>query len=281
MGLYDREYYREEDNTRLFGENRPLVFTLIIINFIVFAIDYFSKGQLTDWCALRADLFTHPWFAYQLVTAGFLHSTSNIWHILINMYSLWLFGREVETTYGRNEFLRLYLGLIILSSLVWVVGENLRDGLNSAAFLVGASGGVTGIMVIFACHFPQRTLLLWGLLPLKVWVLVVGFIVLDIVGASQRGTQTAFTAHLGGAFFGFLYYRAHINLGKLTANETFSGWFKKRPKLKLRRPEEDDDLNTRVDKILEKISREGEASLSRAERRLLESASRRYQQRRR
>lgn len=282
MGVYDREYYREEEDSRFMGRTgeRPIVTSLILINVAVFAIDYFSQGQLTQWFALRANLFTHPWNAYQLLTAGFLHSNANIWHILINMYSLWLFGREVETIYGRGEFLRLYLGLIVLSSLIWVIGENLASGLASPAWMVGASGGVTGIIVIFACLFPRRTLLIWGVLPMPAWVLAALFILLDLVGATQRDTGTAYMAHLGGAACGFLYYRMRVNLGALTQRSKLGQWFTRRPKLKLRRPDVDDDLNIPVDKVLEKISREGLESLTRQERKILESASRRYQQRR-
>lgn len=282
MGLYDRDYYQEERESRFVGGDRPVVTTLILINIGVFVIDYFSQGQLTNWLALRSDLLTHPWYAYQLVTAGFLHSTDNIWHIIFNMYSLWLFGREVETLYGRAEFLRVYLVLLVLSSLTWVVCENLINGFaEPPRFMLGASGAVTGIIILFACNFPRRVLLIWGVLPVQAWVLALIFVALDLIGTRQAGTNTAYTAHLGGAAFGFLYFRTRSRFGEIGSAIDFSQWFKRRPKLKLRRAEDDDDLNTRVDKVLEKISREGEESLTRAERKLLENASRRYQQRRR
>jgi membrane associated rhomboid family serine protease len=285
MGLYDREYYRDEEPTRFLGGDRPVVITLILINVAVFVVDYFSQGRLTRLLAVRSDLFTHPWNAWQLLTAGFLHSTESVWHILINMYSLWLFGRDVEELYGRREFLRLYLALVVLSSLSWVLYENAMTGFSppDAQYMIGASGAVTGIMVVFACHFPRRVFLFWGLLPLPAWLLIGFLVLLDVFGAmrGEHGSNTAYAAHLGGAAFGYLYYRGGYNLGQVSAGRSVVDWFKRRPKLRLRRAEDDDDLNVRVDRVLEKISREGEASLTRSERRLLESASRRYQQRRR
>lgn len=289
MGLYDREYYHQENEDSRFSiaaGQRPIVTTLILINAAVFVIDYFSQGQLTAWFKLRADLFTHPWNAYQLLTAGFLHSTTNIWHILINMYSLWLFGRDVESFYGRREFLRLYLGLLLFSSLVWVLSEDVAArSFNSPASMLGASGAVMGVIVLFACLFPKRTLLIWGVLPTPAWVLAALFVLFNLVGAAGEPTNgdvgVAYMAHLGGAAGGYLYYRLRLNLSSVGGGARLSQWFQRRPKLKLRRPDEDDTLNAPVDKILEKISREGMDSLSRQERKLLENASRRYQQRRR
>jgi hypothetical protein len=202
------------------------------------------------------------------------------------MYSLWLFGRDVESFYGRREFLRLYLGLLLFSSLVWVLSEDVAArSFNSPASMLGASGAVMGVIVLFACLFPKRTLLIWGVLPTPAWVLAALFVLFNLVGAAGEPTNgdvgVAYMAHLGGAAGGYLYYRLRLNLSSVGGGARLSQWFQRRPKLKLRRPDEDDTLNAPVDKILEKISREGMDSLSRQERKLLENASRRYQQRRR
>ncbi len=97
-----------------------------------------------------------------------------------------------------------------------------------------------------------------------------------------RGDYVAHAAHLGGALFGFIYYKTGWTLFSLfPGNVLKRGLGQRRPKLKLHSPEQDDEsLSRRVDEILEKISREGEASLSKDERRVLEDASRRYQKRR-
>jgi membrane associated rhomboid family serine protease len=290
MGLYNREYYRDEEQLRFPGGDRPVVITLILINVGIFIVDYFSRdrlgnSQLASYFAVHSDVLTHPWNAWQLLTGGFLHSVRSIWHILFNMYFLWLFGRDVEEWYGRREFLRLYLVLITLSSLIWVLYENALTGFSGQPpqTMIGASGAVTGIMVVFACRDPRRVFLLFGVVPVQAWLLVGFSILVDLMGAvgAEGNSNTAYAAHLGGAAFGYLYVRQGMDLGKIFRAGAWANWFKRRPKLTVRKAEDDDALNSRVDRILEKISRQGEASLTRSERRLLESASRRYQQRRR
>jgi hypothetical protein len=101
---------------------------------------------------------------------------------------------------------------------------------------------------------------------------------------SPSANGVANVAHLGGAAFGFVYFRSHINLGRLMPrklSDISGSLFRLRPKLRIHDPaDEVVDLNRQVDEILEKISREGEASLTKKERRTLEDASRRYQRRR-
>lgn len=285
MGLYDREYYRDDDAPGVFGGQRPLVTTLIIINVAIFVLDYFSQGRLGDVLALPNNVFTHPWNAWKLLTAGFAHDTHNIAHIFFNMFGLYAFGRPMEEYLGRREFLRLYLLLIVVASLVWAFAASLAIGFNpeQPAKMIGASGAVVGIAVVFACNFPRQVVLLFGVFPLQAWVLVAIWVSLDVFSALQggaAGTEVAYMAHLGGAGTAYLYYRSRRRISDLIDFESFKRLLSRRPKLKLHR-EDEQDLNARVDAVLEKISREGEASLTRRERQLLESASRRYQQRRR
>ena len=113
MSLYDRGYY--QDSYSAGGRSGPqsIITTLILINVAVFVLDAFSPGGrwLSDHLALNADLlFSKPWYAWQLVTAGFAHSPLSegfIWHILGNMFGLYVFGRALESVLGRAEFLRL------------------------------------------------------------------------------------------------------------------------------------------------------------------------------
>ena len=149
------------------GGDMSVTTTLILINAAVFVADMFSDGRLTDYLALRWDLFTHPQYFWQLLTYGFAHDPSSVRHVLFNMFFLWLFGREVETVYGKRVYVELYLSLVVLSGLVWL-GLNVLSG--SSAMLIGASGAVTGIMVLFVLHYPTRTILFWGVFPIPVWV---------------------------------------------------------------------------------------------------------------
>lgn len=291
MGLYDREYVREDDSRGLrLGGPRTMVATLILITAGLWLIDLLVGGDLGGKLSLRADLLTHPWNFYQLLTAGFVHDNSTIMHVLFNMFGLWLFGRDLEMLYGRKEFLRLYLTLIVLSSLVWVGVQALVHP-GSRAVMLGASGAVVGVMMIYVLHYPKRTFLVNFFIPMPAWLMLVLFLAADLYGFgnSVRGgaASTAFETHLAGAFFGLLYWQLHrsagFTLGRLLPQRLSLKSLKRRPKLRVHDagPEDDaQELGDQVDRILEKISRQGEASLTAAERKTLEAASRRYQQRR-
>ena len=196
------------------------------------------------------------------------------------MFGLWFFGREVETIYGSKEFLRIYLTIIVMSSLAWLLSS--YTGLPGGSGLEGASGGVMGVAMIYTLHFPMRLIYIWGVVPIPVWAMMTLYVIGDLTDAANRQPDdyVAHVAHLAGALFGFIYYRSGWNLGRLLPDR----WFRLRPALKLHDPEpppEPRDLTREVDDILAKIHREGESSLTRSERRVLEEASRRYQRRRR
>ena len=205
------------------------------------------------------------------------------------MLALFVFGMDVENVYGKREFYKLYLSLIVLSGLFNVA---LQAAMHQGGNVMGASGAIMGVAVIFACHFPRRVLYIWGVLPVPAFVLVIGFVVLDLLGTQSHESDVAHWAHLGSAAFGFLYFKTGFSLFSLWPR-ALSG---KRlripgtgPRLKVHREAEeaeepaDDYLTTgriqqRVDQLLEKISRSGEASLTAEERQFLAEASRRYQQ---
>ena len=139
-------------------------------------------------------------------------------------------------------------------------------------------------MVLYALNFPKRILLFMFVLPVPAWLLGALVIAIDIWGAIHRGDNVAYTAHLGGAAFALAYFNLRWNFGRLS--ESAAAWLKgrSRPSLKVFKPEDEPNPHVAdedVDRILEKIHREGENSLTRKERRILENASREYQRRRR
>lgn len=278
MGLYDRDYFRDEDQPGYFlGGQRSMVTTLILVNVGVFLLDMFMEGRLSDFLGLRSDLFQKPWNAWQLLTAGFAHDPSNLMHVGFNMFWLWLFGRDVEAIYGRKEFLRLYLSLIVLSSFVWLISA---IAAHRPGPLIGASGAVVGVMILYVLHYPRRIFNIWGILPVPAWLLGTLCIFQNISGALEQKGHIAYVAHLAGAAFAYVYYSTGWNLGRLWPRRFSLSSLKPRPKLRVHEPEREESLSDQVDRILEKISRHGEASLTAQERSILEDASRRYQKRR-
>lgn len=311
MGLYDRDYYREERPAFSITAPRSAVAILIILNVLVWIADSFTPGQyadknarvllgrwLSDHLAIGGDTLTRPWLWWQFLAYGFAHSPVNFWHILGNMLGLFFFGRDIEWHYGRSEFVRLYLAMLAAGGLVWAVA-NAAMGLANPPLLYGASGAVTGVIILFALNYPHRTVLLFFFLPAPAWVLGVFLIVHNVLGTfNQTGSNVAFSVHLVGAAFAYLYFRLGWNLGRLTP----AGFrlrlprAARRPRLRVHDPDADadfdpdadadsapspdDELTEEVDRILAKIHRQGEASLTRKERRTLETASREYQRRR-
>lgn len=284
MGIYDRDYARPDPPGFSLGGNRMMVTNLILINVIFYLVDVllFDARMTTRWLALESDLFQQPWKIYQLLTYGFAHDPKNLLHVGFNMFCLWFFGRDVEGVYGRKQFLWIYLTTIIFAGLLWLVstmGADVRQ-----ASLIGASGGTTGIMVLYVFHFPKRTILIWGVFPVPAWVLGGLYIFSDISGAVGRspGSNVAYVAHLAGAAYGFFYFRTRLSLGNLFSGRFSLGRLKPRPRIRIHDPEERDEaMNEEVDKILRKIKEGGKDSLTAKERRILEKASRRYQQKHR
>jgi membrane associated rhomboid family serine protease len=282
MGIYDRAYLQEDEHGASWTPGRSMVTNLIIVNVAIWLGQLVFGRELIDALSLKSDLLSHPWQAWQLVTYGFAHFDAG--HILFNMLGLFFFGRELEGIYGQFEFLRIYLVAIVLAGLVWAA---LAIADQQSAELVGASGGVMAVVMLWVLHFPQRLVYIWGVLPVKAWLLGTIFIASDLFGlVSQRGAgngpQVANIAHLAGVAFAFLYFRSKMNLGRLIPRRMSDLKPKLfQPKLRIHdHDKEASDLNQQVDAILEKISREGEASLTKKERKTLEEASRRYQRRR-
>lgn len=295
MGIYDREYLREEPAGMTLRAPRTAVAWLLVVNLALFAADLlFSPnlrsdglGAISGPLSLGADLWAHPWRLWQLLTAGFVHDPHVIAHVAFNMLGLWFLGRDVERQLGRAEFFRVYLLLIVASSLGWLVVENLLHPLAAgqrAPRMLGASGAITGLMVLFVARDPTRGLYVFGMGPIPGWLVCVLYVTADLMrgyaDATGGTTTVAWQAHLAGALTALVYYRSGVFLGRWLP---LARWPRSRPSLKVHQPAADDDdagLSARVDAILEKISVSGESSLTPDERRTLERASRHYQRRR-
>ena len=293
MGLYERDYYREERSGLSLRAPTKLVGILIIINITVLLADFLftpdarrgprSISLFQQYFGAYSWTLTQPWFYFQFLTYGFVHS-QQLLHLVLNMLSLWVFGNDVEDRYGRWEFLRFYLLSMVVGSVSWAA-INLAQGENTGP-LFGASGAVAATVVLFALNFPRRTILLYFVIPVPAWLVGVLMVLGDLYGATGRGdAHVAYAVHLTGAAFAFLYFQLNWNFGRLF-NFDFSSWarWRRRPRLRVLHPENEDDaehLNEdEVDRILAKIHREGESSLTGRERRTLQEASREYQRKR-
>jgi membrane associated rhomboid family serine protease len=303
MGFQDRDYVRREGPSYLgsFLERGKICKWLVGINVFVFFIQLATRGGYSEDGVFEAGAFTNfldlnvyevvfHGQVWRLLTHFFLHHSSAPWHILFNMLFLWWFGSDVEDLYGPREFLAIYL-VGGLASGVAFVATTLMAGTNAAA--LGASGAVAAVLVIFACHYPTRIIYVMWFLPVPIWLFVIYEVLSDafvLVGGFETGVAVA--GHLGGAAFGFLYYKLHWNLTSLWPN--FTTWRKRRsqPRLRVYREEEaptpvgvaasnpppapaleDEHLEAKMDAVLEKISREGKDNLTDGEKAILLKAS--------
>ena len=260
----------------LLGHFGSVVQLIIWINVIVFFLQLLCTAAnfpyFEGFLALSGDGLRRG-FVWQPVTYMFLHH--DIWHILINLFILWFFGREVEYFIGPKYFTRLYFAAGLAGAALW-----LAFNFSSAATVLGASAAVLGCVIAFATLFPNRevTLLVFFVLPvrLKAKYLALVAIAFDVVPLIQgAGTGVAHLAHLGGAALGYLYIK-QLGYGAtprwLLWLQDMSARLKPRPRPTPRDMSPEEFIRQQVDPILDKIAREGMQSLTRRERKILESA---------
>ncbi len=285
MGIYDRDYYRREPQGLSLYAPRSVVGAIIALNIVVWIADFFTPETqggrwLSDHMAVHADTLAKPWLWWQFLTAGFAHSPIDFQHILFNMLALFFLGRDIEDYYGPREFLKLYLVMVVFTAVVWNVVVKLA---NAPVYIqaYGASGAISGVVVLYAMNFPRRTMLLFFVIPIPAWALGVLVVAMDALGGLGHGqSNVAYSMHLAGAAFAFVYCRRGWNLTRLLEGRVSLPRLRRKPRLRIHREEDEPqapNLSAEVDRILEKIYREGEAGLTAQERKTLETASREYQ----
>jgi len=186
--------------------------TLILANVAVFLLQLQAPDALLVNYALWP-LGTHaapevgqlvsfaPW---QLVTSAFLHGSPT--HLFLNMFALWMFGRDCERVLGARRYLALYGAAMLSAALAQLAAASLA---TAAYPTVGASGAVFGVLLAFAMLFPERRImLLIPPIPMPAWLFVTVYGVIELANG-VFGTQAgiAHFAHLGGMLGAWLLLR--------------------------------------------------------------------------
>jgi membrane associated rhomboid family serine protease len=195
----------------------PVVQWLLLINGVLFLGEQFYFGPLVYWLALwpqgllgdGLNAGGPQFWPWQLLTYGFLHA--GVLHIVLNMYALWLFGSRLEYLWGGRRFAAYYLTCLVGAALVQLVVSEITLAQGGEAYpVLGASGGVFGVLLAFGLTFPEtRLMLLFPPIPIKAkwFVLIYGVIEL-VAGVTGTLEGIAHFAHLGGMFTGLiLLYR--------------------------------------------------------------------------
>jgi membrane associated rhomboid family serine protease len=183
----------------------PAVKTLVIacvIGFLLQIFDRFSGSPSFEIkFGLVPALVTQNFYLWQLVTYIFLHG--GIFHILFNMFGLYMFGSELEMTWGTREFTKFFFICGIGAALTSVIVSP-----HSTIPIIGASGAIFGLLLAYGVLFPDRIIYLYMIIPIPAkWFVVIFGAITFLSALSATGTGVAYVAHLGGMLVGFLYLR--------------------------------------------------------------------------
>ncbi|MFM7059323.1 MAG: rhomboid family intramembrane serine protease [Planctomycetota bacterium] len=292
MGLENREYLREDfqqpSDWRPSRGALPATTQLILVMIAVYILQLATirldlRTSLVEyWLQLDPEAILRKGQIWRLLTYAFCHSRSDLLHLVINSLTLHFCGQLLLGVLPRREFLWFFLAGATFSGIAsllfcWLLAPDM--------VVIGASGAVLAALTLAALYFPRQQVLLMGFIPLQMrWLLAayVAWDLLPILTGGWKSSQTAHIAHLGGVMFGGLYFQQHLN---------FSRWWngiqgrvrrRKTGKLKIYAPSAapESRLNDQVDAILQKITDQGEASLTPRERNILTQASRQLRKQR-
>lgn len=181
---------------------------LIGANVFVFVVQFFAP-LVTDVLGLHPMFVVRYGWAWQLATYMFLHG--GIFHILFNMLALWMFGTELERTWGTRYFLKFYFVTGIGAAALTVLFSLLPFAFAEQVYrsnVIGASGAIYGLLLGYALYFPDRPIYMYFLFPIpaKVFVAIVGAIAFFSSLSDAGGVANA--THLGGLLVGYLYLKS-------------------------------------------------------------------------
>ena len=223
--------------TSLFsGSFPPATKWLLISNTAIFIFTFLFQGipavrAISGLLALTPRAVVEMLMVWQLATYMFLHGGFS--HIIWNMLALWMFGADIERTWGAARYLRYYL-VCGVGAGVCVVIANYAVGSPDVA-TIGSSGAIFGILLAYALLFPTRTIL-WGfLIPIqaKYFVMIIGAVAF-LMSMSGGNTGVSEFAHLGGLLVGYLYLKAErIRLDPMgRLQSVYSDWKRQRMRRK-------------------------------------------------
>ena len=293
----------QQDYPRMTRVVQALLFINIAVAFIAATI--VTPDDLESLFAFRAGPIAETWWT--AFTYMFLHGS--LWHLVMNMYTLWIFGPRLEHLWGSRSFALFY----VWCGLGGAVFHAMFAGL---APMVGASAAIFGVMLAYAMHWPRDEIYFFGVIPMKVATLVGVLAAMNLfLGVSSGSAGVAYFAHLGGFAFAFLYLKKpqHVSIEQLRQRvspapdvpDDMTPRASPRSPSRSRHRDEVDEIvaqskaavakrprvgpgkklgprdakGEELDRVLDKISKHGLTSLTSAERKLLEEMSKQLRDR--
>ncbi|MEM9546959.1 MAG: rhomboid family intramembrane serine protease [Bacteroidota bacterium] len=279
-----------------------MITRLIMINVAVFVVTAlinafaptFYNGTLIHWIAVPGNpigLLFKPW---TIITYMFVHS--GLWHIFWNMVIMYWFGRIVGDMIGDKHILPIYLIGGLAGAAAYIVSYYFLIG-QVGTYMVGASAAIMALVIIAGRINPEKQLNLLLIGPVRIKYVILAFIVMDLVFIGKNSNTGGHIAHIGGMVMGWFYYNQIGQPNDLEKRingivDWMAQLFQSNPSPRRKSPlkvkyksdkiktmhdfrssSSSDSLQQEVDKILEKIKRDGYDSLSDAEKETLYQAS--------
>lgn len=233
-----------------------------------------NTNFITNWFTLSSNfqnLITKPW---TIISYGFLHS--GFLHILFNLIALFFIGNLFVEYFTSKQFINFYILGTLSGGILYLIGYQYIPLLQGTkAVLVGASAGITAILIGIATYIPNYQLKFQFIGYVKLWHIATVWVLLDVLRLSGSNTG-GYLSHLGGAIFGFLYVRYASNK-EIDVFSPIKNLFKKKEKpLKTvyksgRNPKKQtkSENQQQIDTILDKISKSGYDTLTKEEKEFL------------
>ena len=247
--------------------------TLVLVNVVVYVLQSLSGKEDVFFrlFGLVPSSFLSELMVWQPLTYMFFHapfySSVGISHILLNMLGLWVFGRELEQAWGKNNFLKYYFVTGIGSGIVTFLFQ-----INSDSPVIGASGAVYGVLLAYGLSYPNRMLYIWGIIPVKSLWLVIIMGAIAFFGLLGNADGISHVTHISGMVIGYFMLNK-----KWRWRELLFKIRKKTIEFQVQRHEEKVAkkimLKKDIDLILDKIQKEGFSSLTSKEKNKLYDAS--------
>lgn len=231
-------------NAARLGELPPVTKALAVLIFAGWLAEMAFGFRLNFYFGLVPFNFISQLWLWQAFTYIFIHA--DFWHFLFNALMLWMLGRIVEPELGSRKFLAYFLTCGVAAALFTVAFEP-----GSLRPVIGASGAIYGLLGAFAFLYPEAQVYVYFLFPMSARSMAILLGTIEFVMTLSRpGSKISSVTHLGGLLAGLLWLWAERRWRQRPVYEAPDPAIKEKAE---------------VDELLEKISRRGQASLSRSE----------------
>jgi len=272
--MRQRRYYM--GGGRLGGVLTPGIKWLLIVFSAGYILQLFSGERVNNnviipLFGLTPAAFWDHFAVWQPVTYMLLHG--GLFHLLLNMLILWMFGGVLESVWGTKRFMKFFF--------ITGIGAGLFNCIFTPTMgipIIGASGAIYGLLAAYGILFPNSIIYVWGILPIRTKYLVIGIGVFTFISSLRpESSGIAHLVHLGGMLIGVLYLRKEL-LMRWGARKVKSWQREQDLQREKKKIDTENHLQEEVDDLLDKINEVGIDNLTTWEKRRLSEASKRLRE---